>query len=127
MFVQYNLWLRTKRVEEKSLDPIDLDEIDLYSDWTRRDEQPPLFSADEILDFERQAMEDMDHVGTSGDVGLEDIHEDVDESLPQTQPSMPIEEPAAVAPPPPPCTPSKTRGPTATPSLAAARLGKRKA
>lgn len=55
----------------------------------------------------------MEDVGASGDVGLEDIHEDVDETLPESdnsrivvelepQPSMSAKEPTAVAPPLPP-------------------------
>lgn len=116
VFVQYNLRLRIKRVEEKSQDPIDLDEIDPYSNWTGREEQPPLFSADEILDFEREAMEDVGASGV-GDVGLDEIQ-------PEPEP-----EPAAIAPQPPPLAPrtrGRARGPTPS-SLAVARLGKRKA
>jgi hypothetical protein len=46
-------------VEEKLEGLIDLDDIDPYSNWTRQDEQPPLFTKDEILDFEKQALEDV--------------------------------------------------------------------
>ncbi|XP_059067152.1 uncharacterized protein LOC131071846 [Cryptomeria japonica] len=57
VFVQYNLRLRVRKVEEVEGGPIDLDDIDPYSDWTPQ-EQYPLFSEDDIIDFKRQAMEE---------------------------------------------------------------------
>lgn len=42
---------------------VDLDKIDPYSNWTRQDKQPPLFTENEILDFERHALEDTGAIG----------------------------------------------------------------
>lgn len=55
--MQYNLRFRIRKVEEAPTSPIDLDDIDPYSDWTSQ-EQPPLFTKDNIYDLERQAMEE---------------------------------------------------------------------
>ncbi|XP_059077661.1 uncharacterized protein LOC131876403 [Cryptomeria japonica] len=52
VFVQYNLRLRLRKAEEASAGPLDLDDIDPYSDWTSQ-EQPPLFTEDDITDLER--------------------------------------------------------------------------
>ncbi|XP_057843171.2 uncharacterized protein LOC131052600 [Cryptomeria japonica] len=80
VFVQYNLRLCIRKVEEAPAGPIDLDDIDPYSDWTSH-EQPPLFTEDDIYDFERQAMEEE---GGGFGFTLDDIKEDEDdeESLP---------------------------------------------
>ncbi|KAH9321667.1 hypothetical protein KI387_016306, partial [Taxus chinensis] len=73
VFVQYNLRLRTKKVEATSEELIDLDEIDPYSEWTGQEEENPAFTTDEIASFEREAMEGEALVGLRGDIGLDDI------------------------------------------------------
>ncbi|KAH9292586.1 hypothetical protein KI387_042231, partial [Taxus chinensis] len=73
VFVQYNLRLRTKKVEATSEELIDLDEIDPYSEWTGQEEENPAFTADEIASFEREAMEGEALAGLRGDIGLDDI------------------------------------------------------
>lgn len=79
VFVQYNLRLRIRQVEEVASGPLDLDDIDPYSDWTSQ-EQPPLFSEDDNTDLERQAMEEGGGFGFT----LDDIEEE-EESLPVPQ------------------------------------------
>ncbi|XP_059077416.1 uncharacterized protein LOC131876340 [Cryptomeria japonica] len=85
VYVQYNLRLRVKKVEELEGGPIDLDDIDPYSDWTSQ-EQPPLFSDTDITDLERQAMEE----GGGFGFRLDDIEEDEDED--EDEDSLPVPE-----------------------------------
>ncbi|KAH9294964.1 hypothetical protein KI387_038552, partial [Taxus chinensis] len=70
VFVQYNLWLRTRKVEATSEELIDLDEIDPYSEWTGQEEEISAFTEDEIASFEREAMEGE---ALAEDIGLDDI------------------------------------------------------
>lgn len=81
VYVHYNLKLRIKKSQLLELPgPLDLDEIDPYSDWTAQ-EPSPLFTPDEIADLERQAMEgeaNTDFQFTMDDI--EDEDEDDDDS-----------------------------------------------
>ncbi|KAH9301451.1 hypothetical protein KI387_013034, partial [Taxus chinensis] len=72
VFVQYNLRLFIRKVEATSEELIDLDEIDAYK-WTRREEENPAFTEDEIVFFEREAMEGEALTRLRGDIGLDDI------------------------------------------------------
>ena len=54
--------------------PLDLDEIDPFGDWTAH-EQPSLFTEDDIYELERQAIEEGGFA-----VGLDDIQEEGSES-----------------------------------------------
>lgn len=83
--MQYNFRLRIRKVEELEGGPIDLDDIDPYSDWTSQ-EQPPLFSDTDITDLERQAMEE----GGGFGFRLDDIEEDEDED--EDEDSLPVPE-----------------------------------
>lgn len=79
VYVHYSLKLCIKKAQSSELpDPLDLDEIDLYSDWTAQ-EPGPLFTPDEIADFERQAMEgdvETDFHFTMDDIEDEDEDDD---------------------------------------------------
>lgn len=77
-----------------------MDYIDPYSDSTRQDDETPLFIAGEILDFERQEMEDVVVEKRATRLSVDDIDEAKEEAFPssnnmevesepQTQPSMP--------------------------------------
>ena len=122
VFVQYNLRLRTKKVQDQPDELIDLDDIDPYNDWTVQDNDPSLFTEDEIADMERQAMEDLP-AAEAGEIGLDEIDVVEEEPVPPTS----MVEPQAQS-----TTPSKepvssTRTPT-VPSVSHyfSRAGKRK-
>ncbi|XP_059063028.1 uncharacterized protein LOC131855994 [Cryptomeria japonica] len=83
VFVQYNLRLRTRKVQDQPDKLIDLDDIDPYSDWTVQDDdhEASLFTEDEIVDFERQAMEDL-AATEAGEIGLNAFDMVEEEPLP---------------------------------------------
>ena len=74
VFVHYNLKLHIRKVMAATTEPLDLDDIDPFGDWTT-EEQPSLFIEDEIYELEREAMEEGDFT-----IGLNDIQEDGSES-----------------------------------------------
>ena len=74
VFVHYNLKLRIRKVMAAATEPLDLDDIDPFGNWTA-EEQPSLFTEDEIYELEREAMEEGGFV-----VGLDDIQEEGSEN-----------------------------------------------
>ena len=87
VYVHYNLKLRIKKAQLlELLGPLDLDEIDPYSDWTAQ-EPGPLFTPDEIADLERQAMEG--DVGTNFHITIDDI-EDEDDDDSSSKEALPV-------------------------------------
>ena len=56
VFVHYNLKLRIRKVMAAAIEPLDLDDIDPFGDWIAQ-EQPPLFTEDDLYDLERQVVE----------------------------------------------------------------------
>lgn len=74
VFVHYNLKLHIRKVMAAATEPLDLDDIDPFGDWTTQ-EQPSLFTEDEIYELEREAMEEGGFA-----VGLDDVQEEGSES-----------------------------------------------
>jgi hypothetical protein len=88
VYVQYNLKLRIKKAQSLALPgPLDLEEIDPYSDWTA-EEPDPLFSADDIADLERQAMEGGD--GTDFNFTMDDIEDEDDDDYDSEEEALPV-------------------------------------
>ena len=74
VFVHYNLKLRIRKVMATATEPLDLDDIDPFGDWTAQ-EQPSLFTEDEIYELEREAMEEDGFA-----MGLDDIQDEGSEN-----------------------------------------------